>query len=348
LPNDRWPALDGLRGVAILLVFAFHLPLNVFRSGGYGVIVFFVLSGFLITTILLKQRERGDRPHLRWFYGRRAVRLLPALSLAAVGYLILHLTVFGEPERWWSQTWPALFYVSNYVLEGGGDLLHLTHTWSLAIEEHFYLIWPLALIAIPTRRRFAAAWAIALAFAAWRLGLLLVEADVRRVYYLTDTNAFAPLLGCALAISHHQGRLRAIGRNASALALAGLLVFSMLPWDSADRRLLYLAVPVALLAAVAIWSALETPVSWLENRLLRWFGRISYGLYLWHAILIPLPWQDLGIAPLIPMVGVPIAVASASFYLLEAPLLAKWRRFERGRRAGISTSAHVLEPVPAD
>jgi peptidoglycan/LPS O-acetylase OafA/YrhL len=337
------------------LVFAFHLPLNVFRSGGYGVIVFFVLSGFLITTILLKEVERWERPQLRWFYGRRAVRLLPALFLVAVGYFLLQATVFGEPERWWSQTWPALFYVSNYVLEGGGDLFHLTHTWSLAIEEHFYLIWPLALIAIPARRRLAAAWVIALAFAGWRLGLLLTGGDVRRIYYLTDTNAFAPLLGCALAISHHQGKLRAIGSNASALSVAALLAFSMLPWDSADRRLLYLALPVALLAAVAIWSALKTPIRWLENGLLRWFGKVSYGLYLWHAILIPLPWQDLGIDPLLPMVAVPIAVASASFYLLEAPLLAKWRRYERKRRpAGIPRApAHPskpggLEPVPTD
>jgi peptidoglycan/LPS O-acetylase OafA/YrhL len=267
----------------------------------------------------------------------------------AIGYLILHLTVLGGPERWWSQTWPALFYVSNYVLENGGDLLHMTHTWSLAIEEHFYLMWPLALIAIPARRRLAAAWVIALAFAGWRLGLLLAGGDVRRIYYLTDTNAFAPLLGCALAISHHQGKLRALGRNASALSLAGLIVFSMLPWDSADRRLLYLAVPVALLAAVAIWSALQTPIGWLENGLLCWFGKISYGLYLWHAVLIPLPWQDLGIDPLLPMVGVPIVVASASFYLLETPLLARWRRFEWERRqAGTSAPANALEPVTAD
>jgi peptidoglycan/LPS O-acetylase OafA/YrhL len=245
--------------------------------------------------------------------------------------------------------------VSNYVLENGGDLLHMTHTWSLAIEEHFYLIWPLALIAIPARRRLAAVWVIALAFAAWRLGLLAFGGDVRRIYYLTDTNAFAPLLGCALAINHHQGRLRAIGSNASAISVAALVVFAMFPWDSADRRLLYLAVPVALLAVVAIWSALETPVGWLKNRFLGWFGKISYGLYLWHAILIPLPWQEWRIDPLLPMVMVPIAVAAGSFYLLEAPLLAKWRRFElRGRAAGITRTAAQseqpgdLEPVPTD
>ena len=352
-PTDRWPGLDGLRGLAILLVFAFHLPLNVFRSGSFGVIVFFVLSGFLITTILLKENERWNRPQLRWFYGRRAVRLLPALLLVVAGYLILQITVFGEPERWWEHSWPALFYVSNYVLEGGGDLRHLTHTWSLAIEEHFYLIWPLALIAIPARRRLASAWSIAIALAAWRLGLLVFGGDVRRIYYLTDTNAFAPLLGCALAISYQQGRLRAIGRNALGLSIAALIVFSMLPWESADRRLLYLAVPVALVTVVAIWAALKSPAVWLENRLLRWFGTISYGLYLWHAILIPLPWQGLPVAPLIPAVIVPIVIASVSFYFVEAPLLAKWRRYELRKRQPIQPSVTTsnqqgLEPVPTD
>jgi len=128
----------------------------------------------------------------------------------------------------------------------------------------------------------------------------------------------------------------------------------MLPWESADRRLLYLAVPVALLAVVAIWSALETPISWLENGLLRWFGKISYGLYLWHAILIPLPWDEWGVDPLLPMVIAPIAIASASFYLLEAPLLAKWRRYELRRRpAGITRpsaqpSKGGLKPIPTD
>jgi peptidoglycan/LPS O-acetylase OafA/YrhL len=166
--SGRWPALDGLRGLAILLVFAFHLPLNVFRSGSYGVIVFFVLSGFLITTILLKELERWDRPRLRWFYGRRAIRLIPALLLVVAGYLILQVTVFGEPGLWWGQSWPALFYVSNYVLEGGGDLLHLTHTWSLAIEEHFYLLWPMTLLVLPRRWRFPITCALFLGFAAWR------------------------------------------------------------------------------------------------------------------------------------------------------------------------------------
>ncbi|MGH8924443.1 MAG: acyltransferase family protein, partial [Acidimicrobiia bacterium] len=172
-------------------------------------------------------------------------------------------------------------------------------------------------------------------------------------YYLTDTNAFAPLLGCAVAISHHQGRLRTIGRSASGLSLAALVVFSMLPWESADRRLLYLAVPVALITVVAIWLALTTPVKWLENGLLRWFGRISYGLYLWQGILIPLPWHKLPFDPLIPMIITPIALASASYYLLEAPLLTKWRRYELRRRQAVISTAPAqkpggLEPVPTD
>ena len=350
--RDRWPALDGLRGLAILLVFAFHLPLNAFRSGSYGVVVFFVLSGFLITTILLKELERWQRPQLRWFYGRRAIRLLPALVMVIFGYLILQATVLDGTARWWGQSWPALFYMSNYALEMGHDLGHLTHTWSLAIEEHFYLVWPLTLIAIPARRRLAVAWGIALLFTAERVGLLALGADVSRVYYLTDTNAFAPLLGCALAISHRQAKLPAFDRNVAGLSFAGLIALSLLPWDPADRRSLYMAVLVALLSVTIIWTAITTHVEWLEYGPLRWFGTISYGLYLWHGVLIPLPWQDLGIEPLIPMLLAPIALATASYYLLEAPLLRKWRRFERRRRRVDVTAQPAkgggLEPVPAE
>lgn len=349
--TDRWPALDGLRGLAILLVFAFHLPWNAFRAGSYGVIIFFVLSGFLITTILLRELERWQRPQLRWFYGRRAVRLVPALLTVVSGYLILQVTVLGGSERWWSQAWPALFYVSNYALEAGGELGHLTHTWSLAIEEHFYLLWPLTLLVIPARRRLSAAWGVALFFAAWRLGLLAFGADVSRVYYLTDSNAFAPLLGCALAITHRQGKLPTVGRNVAGLSLAGLIALSLFPWDSADPRLLYLAVLVALLSVTTIWAAVTTRVKWLEYKPLRWFGTISYGLYLWHGVLIPLPWQELGIEPLIPMLLAPIALATASYYFLEAPLLSQWRRFERGRRLDSTpqlAKGGGLEPVPAE
>ena len=357
--SGRWPGLDGLRGVAILLVFAFHLPLDVFRAGSYGVTVFFVLSGFLITNILLKELRTQKGVKLRWFYGRRAARLLPALLLVVLCHLILQLTVLGEPERWWGRTWPVLAYVANFAAVGGADLAHMSHTWSLAIEEHFYILWPLILIAIKPKWRLASAWTLAVGFAGWRLALLLVGAGNVRVFFSTDTNAFALFLGCALAITYLERPPREIGRNVSTISVGSVILASTIPWDFADRRLLYLAIPVAALAAVAIWALIATPNSWLEFPLLRWFGRISYGLYLWHFVLISMPWERWPVPVILPMVITPIAAAAISYYFLEAPVLSWWRSYELNRRkpappdiAGrsfpLASPAGDLQPVTAD
>jgi peptidoglycan/LPS O-acetylase OafA/YrhL len=355
--RERWPGLDGLRGVAILLVFAFHLPLDVFRAGSYGVTVFFVLSGFLITNILLKELRIRETVELRWFYGRRAARLLPALLLVVLCHLILQLTVLGEPERWWERTWPVLAYVANLAAVGGADLVHMSHTWSLAIEEHFYILWPLILVAIKPKWRLASAWTLAVGFAGWRLALLLVGAENVRVFFSTDTNAFALFLGCALAITYLERPPREIGRNVSTISVGSVILASTIPWDFADRRLLYLAIPVAALAAVAIWALIATPNTWLEFPLLRWFGRISYGLYLWHFVLISMPWGRWPVPVILPMVVTPIAAAAISYYLLEAPVLSWWRTFELNRRKPASSAgrsfplaspAGGLQPVTAD
>jgi peptidoglycan/LPS O-acetylase OafA/YrhL len=348
-----------LRGVAILLVFAFHLPLDVFRAGSFGVTVFFVLSGFLITNILLKELRTKKGVELRWFYGRRAARLLPALLLVILGHLILQVTVLGEPERWWERTWPVLGYVANFVTVSGTDLVHMSHTWSLAIEEHFYILWPLILVAIKPKWRLASAWTLAVGFAGWRLALLLAGAENVRVFFSSDTNAFALLLGCALAITYLERPPREIGRNVSTISVGSVILASTIPWDFADRRLLYLAIPVAALAAVAVWALIAAPNSWLEFPLLRWFGRISYGLYLWHFVLISLPWERWPVPIILPMVITPIAAAAISYYLLEAPVLSWWRSYELNRRkpaspdiAGrsfpLASVAGGLQPVTAD
>jgi peptidoglycan/LPS O-acetylase OafA/YrhL len=350
--------LDGLRGIAILLVFAFHLPLDVFRAGSYGVTVFFVLSGFLITTILLEELRRKGRVELRWFYGRRAARLLPALLLVVLGHLILQITVLGEPERWWERTWPVLAYVSNLATVSGTDLVHMSHTWSLAIEEHFYILWPLILVAIKPRWRLVSAWTLAASFVGWRLALLLFGAGNVRVFFSTDTNAFALFLGSALAISYLERPPRAIGQNVSTISVGAVILTSTIPWDFADRRLLYLAIPVAALAAVAVWALVATPSGWLESPLLSWFGRISYGLYLWHYVLISMPWERWPMPVILPMILAPIALATASYYLLEAPILSWWRRYEFNRRQQASSDVagrsfllatpSALQPVTAD
>lgn len=303
------------------MVFGFHLPWGVFRTGSFGVILFFVLSGFLITTILLRELDQAKRVDFRRFYIRRARRLLPALVVVSLAYLLLQVTVFGEPDRWWQRTWPALGYVSNYVSIAGVDLAHMTPTWSLAIEEHFYLLWPVALALIPSRWRFVTTTSLAAVFLLWRIGLLTVGAPDVRISFGTDTNAFAPLLGCALAIGFHEQRFLPARNNVSALCTAALIAAACLPLHYTDRLVIWLGVPVAILAALAVHAALTAPASWLETRALRWFGTISYGLYLWHFLIIPMPWHRMPLRPLFWMMVVPVVVAWLSWRLLEEPIL---------------------------
>lgn len=342
-PTSYWPALDGLRGVAILLVFGFHLPFGPFRAGSYGVILFFVLSGFLITTILLRELDKNNTVNLRRFYGRRARRLLPALLVVVLAHLILQLTILGEPGQWWARTWPVLAYISNFVQIPGTQLVHMAHTWSLAIEEHFYLLWPISLLVIPRKWRFPLTVGLVVAFAAWRLNYLATGATHNRIYFGSDTNAFAPLLGCALAIGIHEKRLPRPTRNVSALATASVITAACIGWHYYDRRLLYLTVPLAVLATVAIHGALFEPAGWLENPVLRWFGKVSYGLYLWHYMMIALPWEQLlPIPPAIPMIAVPIALAGLSWRFVEAPLLGRKPRTEHRHRRRLA-----LTPITA-
>jgi peptidoglycan/LPS O-acetylase OafA/YrhL len=210
----------------------------------------------------------------------------------------------------------------------------MAHTWSLAIEEHFYLLWPVSLLVIPRRWRFPLTIGLVVAFAAWRLSYLATGATHNRVYFGTDTNAFAPLLGCALAVGLHENRIPKPTRNVSALATASVIMAAAIAWHYYDRRLLYLTVPVAVLAAVAIHGALFKPAVWLENPVLRWFGKVSYGLYLWHYMIIALPWEQLlPIPPAIPMVAAPIALAGLSWRFIEAPLLGRKPQTEPSPRA---------------
>ena len=143
----RVDALDGLRAIALLMVIAYHLDKGVFPAGHWGVMVFFVLSGYLITRLLTREIDDTGGVDLRTFYAKRAVRLYPALLIMCVALVALGLD--------WRRTLPALGQYANYARIAGADLGVLTHTWFLAVMAHFYLLWPLAMARIPKRRRTA-------------------------------------------------------------------------------------------------------------------------------------------------------------------------------------------------
>ena len=163
----RWPALDGLRGFAILFVLAADSAIvNVYVAGQIGVTLFFVLSGFLITYLLLDEVDDTGGVDLKAFYGRRALRLLPALLVYLVGIALL-MSILGLGLPIWDMTWPPAVYMANYVQILGQDLYAHRHLWSLAVEEHFYLVWPV-LVWLGATRRLKILGLVLVGLVAWR------------------------------------------------------------------------------------------------------------------------------------------------------------------------------------
>ncbi len=220
------PALDGIRAIAVVLVLAFHANLPGFRGGRAGVDVFFVLSGFLITSLLLVEHDRRDKIDLRSFWMRRALRLYPALIVAIAGALFLawlKMPVFGATNRSFLETLKAvpftLFYTMNIPRaagwSGGGML---GHAWSLAIEEQFYLIWPVVAVALLKRRRGAVRMAQiavvgAVVSAALRAGMDAAGVRSELLYNATFSHIDGVLAGCALAVgwAMYRGTVRKFG-----------------------------------------------------------------------------------------------------------------------------------------
>lgn len=343
--------LDGLRALAIVAVLVFHLRPASLTGGFIGVDVFFVVSGFLITTLLLREITSKGRLDLVRFWARRARRLLPALVLVVVvavsaGLLIGEDLLVGIGR----QTFGALTFSSNWVEVVAGSSYFagtspqlFANFWSLAVEEQFYLFWPLlfalVMALVPTWSR-RAGLALAAAGASGLLMAVLVRAgeDATRVYYGTDTHAFGLLLGVGLAFAWATTSFldtpawRRLSPGVGALSLAGLLAL-MVVLDEGNvltfRGGLLLA---SLLTATLIAALLPAPAPLLaafELRPVRWLGERSYGIYLWHwpAILVAAALFP-GVAPDSPAhwamragaLATTLAAAAVSFELLETPI----------------------------
>jgi peptidoglycan/LPS O-acetylase OafA/YrhL len=305
----RWnlgyrPALDGLRAVAVALVVGLHAGDRTFASplpGGHvGVDVFFVLSGFLITALLVAERRDRGRIHLGEFWLRRLRRLAPALVLMLAAFTALKLVLpSAEPRALNLQRagW-ALSYLANWVRAVDGlDLGPLAHTWSLAIEEQFYLLWPLLLagllaVANSPRRAASAAFVAAVAASCWRAWR--ADSDpVSWLYNALDMRADALLYGAALGLAAHVPAWRdsvAVRRWTSllgSLALVSLLLIAWLdPWPQ-RQHFRYGQTLVAWGSAALIWTLVfPAPQAVLPRLLARpalvRVGKLSYGIYLWH------------------------------------------------------------------
>jgi peptidoglycan/LPS O-acetylase OafA/YrhL len=365
------PGLDGLRALAVLAVIAYHLGLGWAPGGLLGVGVFFTLSGYLITDLLLEQWARRGR-NLPAFWLARARRLLPAL-FAMLVVVVAWVTVFGpaQPASFRDSVWAAALYVSNWQLilqqvsyfARFGPPLPLNHLWSLAVEEQFYIVWPFLLllgtrlVREPSspgglRPRLAGATVLLAAASAVTMAVLYHPSlDPSRVYYGTDTRACELLAGAALAMVWPSRRLGpgiAAGarRLLDGLGVAGLLGIALLVWRTDQfSPFLYQGgfVLLALCTVLAV-AALAHPACRLGALLgwgpLRWIGVRSYGIYLWHfpIIVLSTPSGARGTDALRDalQLAATLAVAALSWRFVEEPVRhgALGRLWARARAAG--------------
>ena len=295
------PSLNGIRALAVSLVVLSHYGLGGLVPGGLGVTVFFVLSGFLITTLMRIEYERTGRLSYGNFYLRRALRLLPPLfivatvasALAAFGVIDGATTVAGLCS--------TLFYFGNYYVIANdfhGIPAGLGVTWSLAIEEHYYLLFPpIAALLLPARRTRLCAVVLAmlcLIVYAWRCWLVAHGASVAYLTMATDTRVDAIFVGCALALlwnpwldpvapSH---RVRDAGVAMTCLAI---LAVTLLYRDETFRltaRYTVQSLAIAPLLYLAVARAGQAPFRWLNSAPLVYIGTVSYTIYLGHQVII--------------------------------------------------------------
>ncbi|MBZ5666386.1 MAG: acyltransferase [Acidobacteriia bacterium] len=322
LERRNIPALDGLRGAAALSVVAFHGWSQHF-PGRMAVQVFFLISGLLITWLLLQEEERSGWINRKAFYFRRAFRLFPALFilLAWEG-----LTDFPHVPK--SGLIAAAFYYGNYHVICGGELLGIAQTWSLAVEEHFYLIWPQIFVLVRNRRLLTyACFTIALIEFVWR-----IVSDNRVGYFYatlaTETSSSAVLFGCGLALVlwYQPAKLPAFTLRplVGAFSLVVVLLLGQLP----ERPQLLWGVPAAIpFAAIVVLQAVTYEWRILENSIARFLGRISYGVYLWGFVAkAVINWFGHDVKHTL-LFAIAIAIGTISHYLIERPAQSLARRW---------------------
>jgi peptidoglycan/LPS O-acetylase OafA/YrhL len=290
--HSRNADLDGVRGLAILLVVAAHSGLPVRWGGLSGVTLFFVLSGYLITSLLIREWDQWGAVSLWRFWGRRALRLLPALLVfLALVPVLLWATGDGRLASYPLAAVASVLYVGNWVRIAGADLGVLNHLWSLSVEEQFYVVWPLLFVALMAWGRKHALGlvlgltALATVYSVWVRGPFI------RLDISTETNAFALLLGASLAFS-----LASMARKgwhpprvSVAIPFFVMIAVSAFPsHDAATDHALFRPMG-AISAVIGVWLVAAAVLGHsrvVASSVMVWFGTISYALYLWHQALI--------------------------------------------------------------
>ena len=336
------PGLTGLRGFSILCVLIFHANVHWLPGGFLSVDIFFVLSGFLISAMLTREFDHTGQIDLKRFYLRRARRLLPALIAMLLTFTVMMAILHGSQgfADAIQESAVALFYVSNWTraLDWHAPQ-YLGHTWSLSIEEQYYLLWPICLLWILCNRRLnplKIALSMALISALWRAWLASEGASVNRLYNGTDTRLDGLMLGACIGIAYARGMLSDCSSKLSSgqWQACGLAALTLIAWCLLgvklwlDMRLYYwllhlfqwLAVVLVVVLLVVSQGVLYKI---FNNQAMYWLGGISYGLYLWHWPIYRL-MQDIGASPISILIfggGITLLVAQLSWSFVERPIL---------------------------
>lgn len=340
------PGLDGIRAIAVLIVLVAHMGFEHIVPGGFGVTIFFFISGFLITRLLLAESESKGQIGLKNFYLRRFVRLYPALLFMIFGSMLLFAVLgFGGPPA--IQLGAAIFYFTNFlhvsleVFNNPDPFMPWTHLWSLAVEEHFYLIFPLFMVLC--RRNWKRAASL--------LALLLILAPLWRsfiyfgtsipsgnyLYMMTDARIDSLVWGCFLSVLLHlNGNLKPfkwlLGIGPLTLGLLVILASFVIRDESFRNTIRFSAQGAAIFVLILNFYYLKSVrfAIWIcETKPLAWIGKISYALYLWHVPIYVLIhyYMERGALSIALAVSLSFIISAISFYWVEKPFIGLRKRF---------------------
>ncbi|MFL6213826.1 MAG: acyltransferase family protein [Blastocatellia bacterium] len=352
------PTLDGWRTIAVLMVIGYHgtpptAPwFSVFNYGHHGVNIFFGISGFLICSRLLDDEARFGRISLKRFYLRRAFRILPPALLYILFINLMAALAYMTPPTA-LESLASVFFFRNLLT--GPATSYTGHYWSLAVEEHFYLLWPAFLILIGSKRALWLTPLVALGFEAWRdldAAYGITHPEGLLIYQRTDRCLDGLFWGCALALLIHQPGWRDRLRRLTVLPLwlvylAALIAVWTIPMS-------YSVVAESMLIPLVLIGTVLHSQTWigraLEAKPMAWLGRLSYSIYLWQSALFVGRYQqavDFQIWPL--NVITLLTIAAASYYLLEKPLVAVGHRLTHRMKAkGKRQEARGNNELPSD
>lgn len=325
MANGYIKTLDGWRAIAILMILAVHgttvafIGWPVTRYGGYGVDIFFGLSGFLITSRLMQNSD------LRQFYIRRVFRILPVLLFYLTALVVL--SALRVTQASWIEIVSCLTFWRNYLGHAPSTHWYTVHFWSLSVEEHFYLLWPWAVALLPNRKARRVAIVGAVAVAAWRvIGFHAHLIPLKPGDWRTDVRLDALLYGSWMALAWTD--VRRYFRPWMLPATAVVLAFAI------ARSAPLLALWVAAGIPVLLGTTVQFPDMWfsrlLEFSLLRWIGRLSYSLYVWQELFFVSDHVRAAWFQSFPLnLLFVFACASFSYYFVEQPLIRAGSRIAR-------------------